>query len=754
MNEAELQANLLEQLRKALPLLPSNITLEHSLTLKLGHQDIVINGKASNRNSVRGRYDVLVKYNNAPLLLAELKAPHVSICEADIEQARSYAKLHSPIVPLILIANGNETILKRTYDNSDIEPSDVEEHRLKEILSSAIEIAREDSQQAIRVLLGSSQRTWNKIFQNWNSQLINSLSGSASEFGSPIPREFEIPRVAAKEVEKLLENDESVIVLHGPPLSGVTNILTQIVRGSKTPILFLSGEAEANPFQYIANRLSEELAFGINSSDVRTWLNTRGSLNGITFILDGVSCECLGELLDFAERGLLKLVIGADSETYIRKSRIEGRMQFSKLGHLASPIEIGALSDEEFNVALKLFDNNFSTKFYEGAQYSQELRWPRTLRVIVAAYCLVDQCRYLESTNGFQQKIFIPPILLPEILECCYKAIEPNVQVKIDLRKLASAFWVEIKSKNSDFISTVYGRPSIDLDYAEKILGETRITRLISLGFASYYDIRSVGPRLLIRIEEVLAYFISSIWADELEALQTVDDIELGLQQLLTFVDSVPFGDLSIVLAIQISSEKNNMIPGVAIRYLLNSKPTKSSLTEGSIVEMLTSDGLNISIQLGEQVCQEAIGNIQPWNVLSYLIAKPIAVDNMKLLNSFLFKELGSSPLFIYSPRPTKLCKMKSIKMHDIGEGSLPSMSAGVVEPLVQSMLLFMSSYPDELIKIAKLAIKEESIYLAYRVLTVAQIAESSTDEKVAVKAKYTANLLDAWFCEQNLFKI
>ena len=79
VNEAEFQARLESRIRKAFPLLPAQIKLEHYLHLRLGHHRIVIDGTDSDKGGTSGRYDILVLTEGKPLLIAELKAPGIGI---------------------------------------------------------------------------------------------------------------------------------------------------------------------------------------------------------------------------------------------------------------------------------------------------------------------------------------------------------------------------------------------------------------------------------------------------------------------------------------------------------------------------------------------------------------------------------------------------------------------------------------------------------------------------------------------------
>src|SRR5947209_8686260 len=137
LNEAELQSQLVARVRAALPLLPATIKVEHYLSLRPGRRAMIIDGKEVEKGTVQGRYDVLVALDVTPLILAELKAPDVDLTEDDVAQALSYARVHQPMVPLVLVTNGKEVRLLRTYDGKDLSPDDMEGVRLKAVLEGA-----------------------------------------------------------------------------------------------------------------------------------------------------------------------------------------------------------------------------------------------------------------------------------------------------------------------------------------------------------------------------------------------------------------------------------------------------------------------------------------------------------------------------------------------------------------------------------------------------------------------------------------
>ena len=263
-NEAEIQARFEARIRAALPLLPVQIKLEQYLRLRLGHHTITIDGAESDTTDLRGRYDLLVLAEGKALLLAELKAPNVVVTDTDVAQARSYALLHEPMVPLVLVTNGAVIRLIRTYDGTEVQPSDVGTERLSSTLGSAAALAASASEDAIRTLLGASRGTWAQLLASWSEDALAAISGSVRDCRSPLAQGLTFPRTAAKQMDDLINGTARVVIIYGPPLSGVTNVLAQLCRlRSRSPTLFVDSRSCPDVLQFIANRLSRDLSFGV-----------------------------------------------------------------------------------------------------------------------------------------------------------------------------------------------------------------------------------------------------------------------------------------------------------------------------------------------------------------------------------------------------------------------------------------------------------------------------------------------------------
>lgn len=458
--EAELQARLEAKLRAVLPLLDAEIRLERHLHLRLGHHVIDIDGMSGNPDATRGRYDFLVLSKGQALMMVELKASDVDVTEDDVRQALSYARLHEPIVPLVLVTNGTKTVLRR-YDGHELQPADVAAGCLDSVLATAASLAASASEDAVRTLLGSSRDVWSQMLATWSREAVAALTGGVRDLKCPIAQDLVFERKASCEVTRNLARGERLLVVHGPPLSGITNVLAQIAGdASLGPTALIDGKACSDILQFIANRMSRELSFGVSKDHLRGWLNTIGKLIGITLVVDGLPRDGVDELVEYAGAGVLRLVLGLDSETFRRISTVPGRGQKAELGRAASDIELQPLSDEEFYWALDILDGACDALFFNGAQHSPQLRWPRALRVLAAR--LPPKRQASVESNGRVSKVMIGPIPGPASLEAYSRAFAADPSLKFDLQSLARAYLKDVDqhATNPDWLAATWGGAS------------------------------------------------------------------------------------------------------------------------------------------------------------------------------------------------------------------------------------------------------------------------------------------------------
>lgn len=747
LNEAELQANFRASIQRALPTLPADFKLERYISIKLGHHDIILNGSRSDKTHLAGRYDMLVKVGDQALLLVELKGPEVDVVEDDVRQALSYARLHNPIVPLVLVTNGVKTLLRRTYDNEALDSTSPYAALLEKVAKAA-SLAAIATDDAIRTLLAISPTPWHQILASWSQEQVELLTGEATDFGYPVIRGFEIPRAVVKEVEQAILDKRKVLVVHGPPLSGVTNTLVQLSRSEMVgPLLFVETASTPDILQFIADKLTQELSYSITKSELRGWLNKKQSLMDLVLVLDGLPAQSqkLTDLLHFASQGALQLVIGTTTDVYTGESYNKAGTQKTLLSKLASTYEVLPLSNEEFADAREVLFTSKKAVFLHGAQHNPELRFVRALRMRVASIPMVGEETDVEE--GAQLVFSLNATTGIREMQGLASLFNTTPEIKQMLHHLADAFLneVTIQRYDSNWLAATWGYPCIDLSKARKFLSSPQCRRLQGAGFVSWIELKQLGSRVLIRHEELLAQSLASIWAERLENSPDWSALAGELTNLLRLMRIVTLGELTLALAIAQVSLRNPDIAQDAIRELLTREPTITRLTAGTQVLLLAQD-TPIEINFGENTDEAAIDNMEPWLVLSYLASLQMVTNGELSYNFILFTKIAASPLVLFAPRPTRLADIQHFHLHEVRDGgSLVCWENGIIEPIMQSLVDHLRFMPQEFAPLVKWSIDNDSPFLAWRLLTAANILATSADEEIKQAAVVAYGELKNW---------
>lgn len=744
-NEAELQHRFAEQLRPLLPLLPVSFRLERHLQLRLGHKDIRINGISDDRKSVSGRYDLLVCVDEKPAVMAEFKKPGTALTQDDFKQALSYARLHDPFAPLTFVSNGSESHLFYTPSGDAVDPDDQQAGALVALLAKAATLASAPAAHAIDVLLGSSPAVWQALCQTLSEQHLARLSAPIENFRFPLVPGYSIPREACLKLLHHHREGAGFLLLHGPPLSGVTNTLAQLARaGSDAPMLFVDTHRWTNVLQFLANTLSQELAIEVSLDKLRGWLNARQGLVGLTLMLDGLPAEGFEELVDFARRKLLRLVVGMPTASYQRDQTRSGRLQAGLLSEADQVLALTPFTDWELRAAEQVLLKRFNFSFQAGFVHTHELRWPRALRVVVAT---VDQemkptrpdapdqpasdssATLADAPRGQIELSGIPGISL---LTACHKAfVGPRSQLS-DLRRVAEVYLHELEQTITHLkpALTQVGVFSIADRLAEDELGEQRQARLLEQGLLCWLDPLEGPPRLRIPLEELLAHHIADIWAEQ---LRTTFEFEAKLDELLRLTVRCPLHEITLAAALARATETDLARRGQAVQLLLAREPRFVPLgldPEGSgatLVEMQ---------------------NKAPWLVLSHLAVEDLEspLDHLRM-----FAYMGALPALLQRPsRPEDPDPVTSYRLYGLRDGRLiPAPENGILEPLQQAIFYRTQHCPSLLTTLAEAAHQSNDYFVAGRVLAVAMQFENCVVQALYEVAESVLTHLQPWFRAQ-----
>lgn len=103
-NEATLESRLDKVLTSVFPTF-KQVKIEHqrSFSIKFGHHNVVIDGKAPFNRPSRAILDILLTIEGENVILLELKREGLALGEEDVSQGISYARLVHPMPPLTLI---------------------------------------------------------------------------------------------------------------------------------------------------------------------------------------------------------------------------------------------------------------------------------------------------------------------------------------------------------------------------------------------------------------------------------------------------------------------------------------------------------------------------------------------------------------------------------------------------------------------------------------------------------------------------
>lgn len=134
MNEETLKNQVIIPFLNDLGFDSTLLSFEDNFTIKLGKNDI------KKKEYISGRLDILVKQNNEPFLLWELKKEKFKITNDEVSQAISYARLTEPMTPFTIISNGDQTLIYNTFTKQQVENDMLQVDLVKPNFQDAIKL--------------------------------------------------------------------------------------------------------------------------------------------------------------------------------------------------------------------------------------------------------------------------------------------------------------------------------------------------------------------------------------------------------------------------------------------------------------------------------------------------------------------------------------------------------------------------------------------------------------------------------------
>ena len=755
MNEATLEARVNAEIQKHFPsIAPLRITHQKYLTLRLGHRtDIEIDGLKQAKTT--GRLDILLSFDEKPLAILELKAPGEPLTDDDRDQGLSYAKLLTPQAPLVIVSNGEEAQFFQTHDGKEWNPSSKDDEAFRALFSHALSCAADERNEAIRLLLGKQPHVWTSLFRNYTESALIQLEGAVDDYTHPLTRDFIIERSIVHEIGDLLINKEPLLVLIGPPLSGKTNVLAQICRSSEfdelIPIYIDAVSTSYGIFQHIANQFTRELYVQVQTSEIRQWLfHSIQSIPGhFVIIIDGWTANVTGtlkedidELINFLQpEQSLSVLLSMDDTAFTEAKNISGRPTFSAIGRNAKVIQLNPLNDDEFESACKLLYDKFSACFHHGAQFNQDFRIPRFLRLVTSALS--------HSGNDFTEENTqvkgIPSVTSFLIFES-WRQFIVNPELEGVFQELAKAYILDKANRLDDPTLTLmsHGKGHIVQAIAEEVLGYEKLSKIRLQGHVGI--VRGAHGKVLVlpKIPEFLAAAAAYIIAHNCLSLNREKGFENAYNMLVEESDHFPYGDLVGARALLEVSKRDRSLAHDFIVKLLQDEPEQSRLSEGSRVLMYFEDVGQINVYFGKGTNEPVTGNIHPWLILSQLSSYTVlAYEDSVDPQLSVLATIGSYPQILIRPYPAPLKRTSGYHVHEIlGHGSVLCHQSGIIEPITYAMQCGFYHIPKSMLQLCLFAKEKNLFFLAHRLNMAAMSTETCIEKHIARASKEAQKIL------------
>lgn len=717
--EADLESRINAALRHAFPLLPSE-ALRHQIrfSFTFGGKEIVVDG--ASREAALARADVIVYYNDKPLAVLELKRPSVPLTEDDTQQGLSYARVLFPSPPLVVVSNGTDLRLLETHTGAVWTPGDRTGQAVAALIQNAARASSEDLKKAVDTLMGTNPDIWVQAVQKTSAAAIAELSGVWSQRLLPFVEGFLIPRKATALAKSLLKNGKRLLIIHGQPMIGKSNVLRELAQmadENRLAVLFIGFERGASILQQLADILAQELEWPVTKDEARNWLKGISRADGRTLVLaiDGIGLNFDGfrdEIDDLASDSFgknLAIVLELDSVIANRVMKDSTGRRLSRIGRRASGVPVLQLDADEFcNACVALQGNKIGMT--KGSQLSPELRLPWVLRAITSH---LDKPSDGEEPSSIP---CIPPLLSLHLMQLTRDSFKNDHELRRRFQGVAKAVLEDSLDQGRpvslilEAISTfVFRRSSL-----ENHISHADVDRLVEEGLVKPVMHESGEAVLLARMPELVASEVAYVLAKQIDQRAGRTGPEKA-EWLTMIAGAIPFGDIVVAQAIIDSALESNGMSIDLISELLDGAPRAETIPLGAKMAMhmpgvgvfnlgVRSDGLVLKSHHGREYVipydpANGLGvtysNVHAWLILSHLAAVPFEVVDLndesdtQRLDPVILLKVGSCASVLRCP--TNEAEMNGMQTHDIpGSGTFVCHHEGIIEPITNSILIFL----------------------------------------------------------------
>ena len=680
--EAALESRITRALATALPhLADDEIEQQRYFTVRVGRNKHVFDSAA--QWSTSGRADIILRYDQRPLAVLEIKRETVSITREDYEQAQSYANQLTPRPPLVIVTNGDETQCFDANTGAEWDPGSDAEFRVKGLLANAAKVAKEDMCWAIEALLGRDMDFWPEAVRACTARLLDNLTDPPGAAERPVARDLLFPRKAAFEVEAALRGEKLFTLVYGPPAIGKTNLLRELAKdteGSDELAMLMLRGSGPGLFQAVANLFAAAFEWSLTPHDARQWLRRMSASDAgprLVIAVDGVEpgslmADDLHELASFGLGPKLKIICTLDQPECLTRTS-NGRDQ-TGISAASTDIELSALSLVEFGKAVEILAEA-RINFAKGAEYCLEYRMPWVLRTLYDGF--VRDPRYGDE----QTVVIIPAALNLNLIDMARKNYDDHLDLLRGYRLLARDAISDNGSKNHSLALAQSNGFVIRRDFlsteSREILPDLRKAGFIRMHRIGGEDV--VLPAIPALFTAELADAAAEILVDR------GDDAVAAGQWLGQRLESVYLGDLIGAQAIRTLANTTGGLDQGLIEGLLSIEPKSNQfengqiateMSDGQIVHLkiegekawLTDNFGNIqseSFDIGDDRCT-ACSDVTGWMILGQLARLPMATDHddSDRVDAKILFEIGQCPFPLLRGNVQDL----GYQEHDVGD--------------------------------------------------------------------------------------
>jgi hypothetical protein len=762
MNEATFEAHLAGSLERVFPtILKARIQTQKNFTLQLGHAIFAVDGPAS---YLKGRSDIILFLNGVATLLFELKRPGLALTDEDVSQGISYARLHEPMIPIVVVTNGAEVRIHSSFDRSKIGEVTLDEERIAKIVATSVEQARLGREEAIRNLLEGSPTTWARALRSRTGESLGEPRGSLENFTRPLCSDFRLSRRATTAIGASFAVGERAVALVGPPLSGKTNVISELCDRSEelglAPLYIDCADGE-DLLQEIAAALSDSFGASISRDAVSQWLRIgAGEVSKtrprLVLMLDSLSPEESTPLLKQATNLLRNAgpnvaILLALTESGFETVRVNpGRTTLSKLGRDTKIVALEMLDDDEIDAAAEKLLRQTRIAIPPGSRFELAMHEPRTIRLMMAI-----NGQQFEIPEG--QYVKLPSIVPSSVLEKLWMTTAETTELRADLISLATAYLKEIEGgRTTELMLASIGIGSMSLATVESNMTEAAFNRLLKRGHIKRF---SLADEIVIvpTVPALLSAALPTVIRPRIIEIAKLQNHDAAAEFLLRATRDVALGDRVAAIVIEQLLEREGDLLSSIVSLIMNDEPIEKTIYDGKFLMQLpngqqadmryANNSIIITLPDGREAVipiddEEGGGtlttNLHPWSILSHLSYVPMWIETdhgPKWLGTTIMNRVGRYRGTLKNFGPA--AEQNILYQHWLpGFGNVPCPSQGIVEPIVYAMQVAIQKFGEEMDAFVEHALDAADPALLLRLQTAASSLEDVVDPDIRARAQ------------------